>query len=59
LLVNEGLVSMTVLHQAAMAMRDAELETTLEGARERNQRQLRWLETRIEQAAPQALTVPS
>lgn len=39
LLVNEGLISMTVLHQAAMAMRDADLEKTLEAARKRNQRQ--------------------
>jgi hypothetical protein len=59
LLVSEGLISMTVLHQAAMAMRDTELETTLNGIRERNERQHRWLRTRIEQAAPQALTVPS
>jgi hypothetical protein len=59
LLVSEGLISVTALHQAAMAVRDSELETTLEGIRERNQRQHRWLQTRIEQAAPQALTVPS
>jgi len=59
LLVNEGLISMTVLHQASMAMRDAVLEATLKGIRERNERQRRWLETRIKQAAPQALTVPS
>ena len=59
LLVNEGLISVTVLHQAAMAIRDAELEATMEGIRERNERQRRWLETRIKQAAPQALTVPS
>ena len=50
---------MMVLHQSAMALRDVELETALEGIRDRNQRQRRWLETRIEQAAPQALTVPS
>jgi len=59
LLVNEGLISVTVLYQAALAIRDAELEATMEGIRGRNERQRRWLETRIKQAAPQALTVPS
>jgi ferredoxin-nitrate reductase len=59
LLVNEGLISLTILHQAAMALRDGELEAALEAIQQRNDRQRRWLKTRIEQAAPQALTVPA
>ena len=59
LLVNEGHISITILHQAAMALRDDAFERQLEAMRERNGRQRRWLETRLQQAAPQALVVPS
>ncbi|MBV1796634.1 molybdopterin oxidoreductase family protein [Siccirubricoccus sp. G192] len=59
LLANEGHISITILHQAAMALRDDAFERQLEAMRERNGRQRRWLETRLQQAAPQALVVPS
>ncbi len=59
LLVQEGLISITVLHQASMALRDADLERALEQIMRRNDRQRRWLQTRIKQAAPQALIVPA
>jgi formylmethanofuran dehydrogenase subunit D len=58
-LVQESLISITVLHQASMALRDPALEKTLGQLMLRNDRQRRWLQTRIEQAAPQALIVPS
>ena len=57
--MNEGHISITILHQAAMALRDDDFERQLEAMRERNGRQRRWLETRLQQAAPQALVVPS
>ena len=44
---------------AAMALRDDAFERQLAAMRERNGRQRRWLETRLRQAAPQALVVPS
>nr|WP_302474548.1 molybdopterin dinucleotide binding domain-containing protein [Roseococcus sp. MDT2-1-1] len=58
LLTNESLISVTILHQAGMALRDEDLEKTLEDMRERNSRQRRWIHTRVMQAAPQALVVP-
>jgi ferredoxin-nitrate reductase len=55
LLVNESMMSLMVLEQAARARRDRELFDTLEHMQDRNQRQLAWLKTRIKQAAPQVL----
>lgn len=59
LMVNESTVSVAVLIQGARALGDRRLEQDLRGVESRNERQRTWLLTRIRQAAPQALTVPS
>jgi anaerobic selenocysteine-containing dehydrogenase len=58
LLVNESMMSLTVLEQAARALRDEELLDALKRMQDRNERQQTWLKTRISQAAPQTLVVP-
>jgi ferredoxin-nitrate reductase len=58
LLVNESMMSLNVLEQAARALRDKELLDTLKHMQQRNERQQTWLQTRISQAAPQTLVVP-
>jgi ferredoxin-nitrate reductase len=58
LLVNESMISLMVLEQAARALRDQQLLQTLKQMQDRNERQLTWLKTRIAQAAPQVLLVP-
>jgi anaerobic selenocysteine-containing dehydrogenase len=58
LLANESWVSVTILHQAAMGLRDEEMKEALEAILRSNTRQRRWFETRLKQAAPQALVVP-
>ncbi|HEY8611591.1 MAG TPA: nitrate reductase [Roseomonas sp.] len=58
LLANESLVSATILHQAAMGLRDKDMETVLEDVMSHVHRARQWLETRVKQAAPQALVVP-
>jgi hypothetical protein len=58
LLVNESMMSLNVLEQAARALRDQELLDVLKRMQDRNERQLIWLKTRINQAAPQVLIVP-
>jgi hypothetical protein len=58
LLVNESMLSLVVLEQGARALRDGSLLHALKGMQDRNERQLNWLRTRINQAAPQVLTVP-
>jgi ferredoxin-nitrate reductase len=58
LLVNESLVSITILLQAAQALRDREFERVLQGLEVSNERQRNWLMTRLKQAAPQGLIVP-
>ncbi|WP_223247205.1 molybdopterin-dependent oxidoreductase [Sulfuriferula sp. AH1] len=59
LMVNESLISIDVLEQASKALRDQELEAAIGHIRQQNQRQAVWLWTRIRQAAPQTLVVPS
>jgi hypothetical protein len=59
LLANESLVSIAILHQAALGLRDEELKARLEEMREKNARHRRWLDTRAKRAAPRALVVPS
>ena len=59
LIANETHVSIIVLDQAAKALRDDELVALLDHMDGQNQRQQAWLLTRIKQAAPQALVVPS
>ena len=58
LLVNESLVSITILLQATQALRDHEFEQALTEIEIKNERQRSWLMTRLKQAAPQALAVP-
>jgi anaerobic selenocysteine-containing dehydrogenase len=59
LMVNESFVSTAVLIQGARALGDRDLEEDLRQVESRNQRQRAWLLTRIRQAAPQTLAVPS
>lgn len=59
LMANESTVSVAVLIQAARALGDGDLQAALRGIESRNQRQRNWLFSRIRQAAPQTLTVPS
>lgn len=59
LMVNESTVSVAVLIQGARALDDRELEKDLRAVESRNERQRTWLLTRIRQAAPQTLAVPS
>ncbi|ONF95738.1 Nitrate reductase [Sphingomonas jeddahensis] len=59
LLVNESLISVTVLDQAALALRDEDLRSVLENIRSHNDRMREWLYARCRQAAPQVLVVPS
>jgi hypothetical protein len=58
LLVNESMMSLNVLEQGARAIRDEDLLGALKHMQNRNERQRDWLKTRINQAAPQVLTVP-
>jgi predicted molibdopterin-dependent oxidoreductase YjgC len=58
LLVNESVISLTVLKQAADGLRDDHLKALLQTTEQANARQRDWLMTRIKQAAPQALVVP-
>ena len=59
LLANESHISWIVLLQAAKSLRDKELESVCEECDGQNRRQIAWILTRIKQAAPQALVVPS
>ena len=59
LLASESHISWEVLHQAARAIRDEELEPICEAGRTLNNRQIAWLRTRIDAAASQALVVPT
>ncbi len=59
LLANESFVSVTILDQAAVALRDGALRDALEPIRSNNDRVREWLYARCRQAAPQSLIVPS
>ena len=59
LLTQEVELAYELLTQAALALRDKEMESILECVSSRTRRQADWLRTRVDQAAPQALTVPS
>jgi hypothetical protein len=52
-------MSLVVLDQASKGLRDEEMKSLVERVDRQNQRQSDWLRTRIKQAAPQALVVPS
>jgi ferredoxin-nitrate reductase len=58
LLVNESMMSLNILEQGARAVRDERLLDALKHMQNRNERQRDWLKTRLNQAAPQVLTVP-
>ncbi len=58
-MANESTISVAVLIQGARALGDRDLERDLHGVENRNERQRAWLLTRIRQAAPQTLAVPS
>jgi anaerobic selenocysteine-containing dehydrogenase len=59
LLVNESMVSLDILEQAARSLHDTAFEAAIKQIRHQNKRQLDWLHGRIRQAAPQTLVVPS
>lgn len=59
LLVNESMISLIALSQAAQALRDEDFLNALRATQQTNERQRRWFLTRIKQAAPQSLVVPS
>lgn len=59
LLANEVQLSLGVLSQAAKALRDKELEAFCDRFSAQTKRQITWLHSRIQQAAPQALVVAS
>jgi ferredoxin-nitrate reductase len=59
LLASENNMSWLVLKQASQALRNNELEKICTQAVEQTKQEISWLKTRIKQAAPQALTVPS
>lgn len=57
LLASEVQLCLGVLDQAAKALRDPELEAFCQQFTGQTKRQLAWLHSRIQQAAPQALVV--
>jgi hypothetical protein len=57
LLANEVKLCYTVLHQAAQALRDQELEMSCLQYGEQTNRQITWLLTKIKQSAAQVLVV--
>lgn len=59
LLVNESMISLDILEQAARSLHDKDFEAAITTIRHQNKRQLEWLHGRIRQAAPQTLVVPS
>ena len=59
LMVNESMMSLDILEQAARSLHDKQFEATITRIRHQNSRQLNWLHSRIRQAAPQTLAVPS
>ncbi len=59
LLCQEVALCYELLIQAGQALRDEEMLTILHQASSQTKRQTDWLKTRIDQAAPQALAVPS
>ena len=52
-------ISWTLIGQAAQGARDKALLETVTSCDEETTKQLRWLRTRMKQAAPQALLVAS
>ena len=59
LLLDESLISLTVIKAAAQALQDPELEQAMQHIHRQYQRQQTWLMTRLRNTAPQTLVVPS
>jgi hypothetical protein len=59
LMAQEVKLAYELLTQAALALRDKEMESILSKVSSKTRRQADWLRTRLDHAAPQALTVPS
>ena len=59
LIANETHMALIVLDQASKGLRDEQMRGLVERVDAQNHRQRNWLLTRIKQAAPQALAVPS
>jgi hypothetical protein len=59
LLAREVQLAWIVLTQAALALRDGQLEQACQECGRQTERQIRWLRSRIAQAAPQSLVVAS
>jgi hypothetical protein len=59
LLTQEVNLAYELLSEAALALHDKGMESTLDRNSSRTKRQAEWIRTRIDHAAPQALTVPS
>jgi hypothetical protein len=57
LAASEVRLSYEALHQAAKALHDKELQSACERCQTDTDRQIAWLRTRIDHAAPQALVV--
>ena len=58
MLANESIIAAAVLNQAAKALHDKLLVSTLETILGRNARQRQWLLSRMKLAAAQVLLVP-
>jgi hypothetical protein len=52
-------ISSTMIGQAAQGARDRELLETINACEEQTATQIKWLKTRMKQAAPQGLLVAS
>ena len=59
LLINDSLISLIVIKQAAQVLQDQELEQAIQQIRRQYQRQQSWLMTRLRDTAAQTLVVPS
>ncbi len=58
-MANACAISSTMIGQAAQGARDRELLETINACEEQTATQIKWLKTRMKQAAPQGLLVAS
>jgi hypothetical protein len=56
-MVAECDITWTLVGQAAQGVRDTDLQAVVEGCEQETAIQLKWLRTRMKQAAPQVLVV--
>jgi hypothetical protein len=59
MMAQEIQISQTMIGQAAEGLRDRELDETVDACVEQTTTQIKWLRTRMKQAAPQTLLVAS